>query len=174
MRIIITSLFFLAGAASASAQDQQTASPALLEQVYACAGTADEAQRLACYDEAVGRLRQAQTSGQIVAVDRQQVETIERESFGFSLPSLPRLFSPNLSGEREPIEAMQLEVARVQRRELQGALIHMTNGQVWEVIGSGRNRNVRPGAMVEVRRGVLGGFLLYAEEGAALRVERRR
>ncbi|MGP1274464.1 MAG: hypothetical protein ACQRW7_03480 [Caulobacterales bacterium] len=62
-----------------------------LETVIACADIEDGAARLACYDEQVANLRASVRSGELVAVDRPAVEAIERDGFGFSLPSLPRL-----------------------------------------------------------------------------------
>jgi hypothetical protein len=63
-----------------------------------CRAQTDEAQRLACYDEAVERL--AGSRGELVAVDLADVEAVERDGFGFSMPSLPSL-SLSLFSRRE-------------------------------------------------------------------------
>lgn len=63
-----------------------------------CADIQDNAQRLACYDERVGILRESVRAGDVVAVDRPAVEAIERDGFGFNLPSLPRLSLSLFSG----------------------------------------------------------------------------
>ena len=62
-----------------------------LDGIYACATIQDSAQRLACYDTAVGGLRAAQASGDVVAIDRDDLEEVQRDGFGFELPSLRRL-----------------------------------------------------------------------------------
>lgn len=62
-----------------------------LDAVLNCATQADANARLACYDRAVGELRAAQASGDIVAVERGTIEEVQRDGFGFSLPSVDRL-----------------------------------------------------------------------------------
>lgn len=62
-----------------------------LDSVFACAETDDAEARLACYDAAVGSLREANASGELMTVTRSEVEAVERDAFGFNLPTLPRL-----------------------------------------------------------------------------------
>jgi len=174
MRVVLASLCFVAIAAGAASAQEPPGNPAVLDQVYACSSIAEQAARLACYDGAVGRLREAQSSGNLVAVDRQQAETVEREAFGFSLPSLPRLFGNRGDGAASPeIAEMALEIDRVSRRNDGTATFYMTNGQVWTQIDNENARNVRPGGQVTVRRATLGSFLMSVEAGGpALRVRR--
>lgn len=189
MRIVFVGLCLAAAAlGSASAQDppaSQPATPGVLDQVYACAGVAEENQRLACYDGAVGRLREAQNTGNIVAVDRAQAEEVDRDAFGFSLPSLARLFgggsenasASSTSAARPPaferVDEMQLEIARVAMRRDGTAAFTMTNGQVWSQIDNESPRNVRTGGQVTVRRASMGSYLMSVEAGGpALRVRR--
>ena len=156
----------------AAAQTPPRPGAGVLDQVYACAAVSVEAERLACYDQAVGRLRQAQTSGEVVAVDRAQAEEIERDAFGFSLPSLPRLFGRERDAE-PTFSELQLEIARVEHRTNQPARFTMSNGQVWTQIGTEGVRHVRTGGAVRIRRAALGSFLMSVEAGgAAIRVRR--
>lgn len=175
MRVIIAGLCFIAFAGVAAAQTQAPPQPPeALNQVYTCSNITDDAQRLACYDQAVGHLRQAQSNGDLVAVDRGQAETINREAFGFSLPSLPHLFSRGSDGEEVGhVEALELEVARVSPRGDGTATFTMTNGQVWAQIDNENARNVRVGGHVTVRRASMGSFLMHVDAGGpALRVRR--
>ncbi len=89
---IAVSVAALCLAAPAAAQEGP------LGPVLECADIQDNAQRLACYDERVGALRTSVQTGEIVAVDRPAVEAIERDGFGLSLPSLPRLTLGLFSG----------------------------------------------------------------------------
>jgi len=175
MRIVIASLCFVAFAAgSAAAQDQPPANPQVLDQVYACANIADETQRLACYDGAVGRLRAAQSSGDLVAVDRAQAQEVEREAFGFSLPSLPRIFGNRGNEAAAPeVAEMALTIDRVVSRRNAPSTFYMTNGQVWSQIDDEVARNVRAGGQVTIRRATMGSFLMSVEAGGpAIRVRR--
>lgn len=174
MRIALSSLAFLALASSATAQPAPP-TPGVLDQVYACAAIAGEPERLACYDGAVGRLRAAESSGQVVAVDRARAEEVEREAFGFTLPSLPRLFGRRGEGVAAPEEVAEarLEIARVESRPNRPATFTMTNGQVWTQIDGESARNVREGGAVTIRRAAMASFLMSVEAGGpAIRVRR--
>src|SRR5262245_2582354 len=193
MRFVLASLCIAVLTAGAASAQQPPATPGVLDQVYACADITDETQRLACYDHAVGRLREAQTTGNLVAVDRAQAEDIDRDSFGFTLPSLGRLFgghggenasasggagaTPPTPAARPPaiarVDAMQLEIARVVMRRDGTASFTMTNGQVWSQIDDESPRNARAGGHVTIRRASLGSYLMSVEAGGpALRVRR--
>jgi hypothetical protein len=177
MRIALASLCFAAvAAAPAAAQDQPASTPGVLDQVYACANVAGESERLACYDGAVGRLREAQNTGELLAVDRHQAQELERDAFGFSLPSLPRLFGRGDNDRPamvEEVAEMQLEIERVTMRHDGTALFTMTNGQVWSQIDNESPRNARAGGQVTIRRATMGSFLMsVAAGGPALRVRR--
>ncbi len=179
MRLVLASLGIIAAAAPAFAQEAPPPTPGVLDQVYACANVGDEDDRLACYDRAVGRLREAQSSGNLVAVDRQQAQAIEREAFGFSLPSLPRLFgrryeSAGAGGEViDQVAELRLEITSVSQQRHGPATFTMSNGQVWQQIDDENARNARAGGSVTVRRASLGSFLMSVDAGGpAIRVRR--
>ena len=76
---------------SAFAQDSNIEEANELSAVFACKSETDPMERLACYDSAVGQFEQAQKTGELITVSKSQVEEVERDSFGFSIPSLPKL-----------------------------------------------------------------------------------
>lgn len=177
MRAIFASLcLIVAAAAPAFAQEAPGPTPGVLDQVYACASVTDQTARLACYDAAVGRLREAQNSGSLVAVDRESVRQVEREGFGFSLPSLSNLFRRGGGGAPavvEEIAEQQFEIASIAMRRDGTAAFTMTNGQVWSQIDNESPRNARVGGQVTIRRATLGSYLMsVAAGGPALRVRR--
>jgi len=181
MRAVCISLFVafsFAGTAMAQPAPAQGAqSPEALAKVYACATLTEPDKRLACFDAAVAGLRTAENTGEFAAVDANRVREIERESFGFSLPSLPRL---GLPGTRRADGTVVTEAPSVQTMKIVrlGRLdgnptFTMDNGQVWAVIVAQENRLARPGAVVTVRKASLGSYLLSVEAGgSALRVRR--
>lgn len=62
--------------------------------VLACRRIEDIESRLACFDASAARLETARQAGDIYVVEREAVEAVERDSFGFNLPSLPRFRLP--------------------------------------------------------------------------------
>lgn len=177
MRFACISFVTFAAAATASAQSPAVKlgdAPDTLAKVYACAGVAGDAARLACFDDAVSALKTAQDTGAFAAVDTAQVRELQREAFGFRLPSLPKLAFPTL---RQGVETaapaeLSMTVARLGRLDGKTTAV-MSNGQVWVVVDTESNRNLRAGAEVTVREAALESFLLsFAKGGAALRVRR--
>jgi len=187
MRIVLASLAFIALAGPVAAQQQTApANPGVLDQVYNCRTITDEAQRLACYDGAVGRLQEAQNTGNLVAVDRGQAQEMDREAFGFSMPSLSRIFGGGSSGgannsasastpQFERIDNIQMEIASVTHRRNLPSTFRMTNGQVWVQIDDEVARNVRQGGQVTIQRASMGSYLMRVEAGGpAIRVRRQQ
>lgn len=164
-------------AAPALAQETGDASP--LGAIYLCADLAGDAERLACYDGAVADLRGKETRGEVVAVDSEKVREIERDAFGFSLPSLPKLFSrAGMSGggdalESAETEAVVLEIART-TSGANGVRLIMTNGQIWLQVDGRPIKEFRvKGHQAHIRRAALGSFVMEIDgKGLAYRVRR--
>jgi hypothetical protein len=158
--------------ASAGAAGAQTTRPEELTQAYACRSIPDVAERVACYDRAIDQILAAEQQGRFVAVDRGQVEAVERESFGFDLPSIASLI-PGRSAE-DDLQRLQLEVERVVTLGDGRRLFVMTDGQRWAQVDGASAHNVRAGDSVTVRRAALGTFLLASERGGAAHRVRRQ
>lgn len=77
---------------AASPASAQSGDP--VDAVLACRTITDIEARLACFDSASGALEAARNSGQIATITRDDVEAMEGDSFGFRMPSLPRLRMP--------------------------------------------------------------------------------
>ncbi|MEQ1617993.1 MAG: hypothetical protein ABL883_06575 [Terricaulis sp.] len=156
----------------AAAQTAEESTPEALSAAYRCAEISEDAARLACYDRAINRLQEAETQGQIVAVDRAQAATIERDAFGFHLPSLSALIPSFRDADGERTDNVEMQVERVVEHASGRHSFIMSNGQVWIQVESQSARNVRPGDSIRVRRGALGSFILSAGRGASHRVRR--
>jgi hypothetical protein len=183
MRPLVIIVFAAAAIMAGDAEAQPTPDP--LGRVYACADITEEAQRLACFDAAVAALRAADDQGDFVSADRTQVEILEREAFGFSLPSLPRLFSRDGGGagtERaglagdDPgaagVDSITAAVADLATRPDGRLVFTLANGQVWAQVAPDRMGFVREGDEVTIRRASLGSFFLSPPTGRGARVRR--
>ncbi len=169
--VIVTSWALAAGLAAAQSAPGPASTPAgPLAAVYACADEADDARRLACFDAAVGGLRAAETQGTVAVLDAARVESVQREGFGFSLPSLPQL---RLPGGGSAVESVTLELSSVSVAPDGRATLRMSNGQVWRQLEPERLRGARPGSAVTVSQGALGSFVATVEgQRANFRVRR--
>jgi hypothetical protein len=70
---------------------QVAGQPDELQAIYACKTIADPQERLTCYDNSVGLFQDAEKSGELVTVSKTAIEKVERDAFGFNIPSLPSL-----------------------------------------------------------------------------------
>jgi hypothetical protein len=168
---LLCALTGLAGVAFAQSSPLQAPSP--LSPIYACAEKTDPVERLACFDAAVATIRGAEARSEIVTFDKQRVETVRREAFGFNMPSLPRLGLPSfgkkdgagnpLQAANEPIEEQVFAVARVSTSG-DRATIYLENGQVWRLVETGElNAPRRTPYNVIIRSASMGSFILSVE-----------
>lgn len=160
----------------APAMAQDGGDSASTTNVYACIDVAEDLERLACYDAAVGRLKAAEETGDVVTVTRQQVEEVKRDSFGFSLPSLPKLVMPKLGGDDDggEIKEMTIAVDRITRGGDGKFIIYLENGQVWQQI---ENKKVYYSAKrgvenVTIKSAALGSFRMQFDDGVPFRARR--
>lgn len=169
-------------AVSGLSQAQSTAgsapsSPSPLSPIYACADKTDPTERLACYDGAVAAIRAKEEKSEIVTFDKQRVEKVRREAFGFSLPSLPKLGLPAFgSGKKSggstdaataandvDIEE-QTFVVTSQRMAGDRVVLTLENGQVWRLVEAGElNGPRRPPFNVTIRTAAMGSYILTVE-----------
>lgn len=142
----------------------QEAAPSPLADVYACKGITEETARLACYDEAVGRLQERESSQEFVAIDSKAAKKLNREAFGFSLPSLPKLklFSSE-DGAKED-DSIELAVKTVSKRH-SGITLVMENGQVWKSTGGRLNYIPKGDLTARISRGAIGSYKLSLSNG---------
>lgn len=160
-----------ASAGLAQAQDAAEPRSAVLQALTGCRAIADNAARLTCYDRESLALDQAEQTGQVVVVDRAQVEQTRREVFGFSL-NLP-ILSRGVQAEEVTSVSGILKSAR------QGGdgkwVITLEDGAVWrQVDDESLATRPRPGAAVEIRRAALASYMLTVNGGRVLRVRREQ
>jgi hypothetical protein len=174
--LILVCLALVAAPMAFAQTEAQT--PGQLAEVYRCADISESEARLACYDAAVGRLKQAEEAGDFRAIDREGVTEVRREAFGFALPNLARILpfggdDDNDGQAEQALERQTFEIARVIERPYGYFAFVMTNGQVWAQVVAASARPMRPGAQVTIRRASLGSYMMVSERGGAAQRVRR-
>ena len=195
LRSLAAACVFMGMSFPAMAQDAGTDSETL-NRLLACRTLSDDAARLACQDEHLASLAQATETGRVVVVERQALREVERESFGFNLPSVGRLGDFLRRPEREDVAEAETEVLEdgstatyndngsldrlagipVSNVSMRGGKLRVTlaNGQVWAQTDSPRlprisSRAVREGLTAEIETGLLGAHFMTLSNN-----ERRR
>ena len=175
MKYILLAAGAAMGISMPSSADESTGN-ASTASVYACSNIAGDSERLTCYDAAVGRLKAAEDAGDVVTVTREQVEEVKRDSFGFSLPSRPKLVMPALGGDDKDNELTEITspVARVSSTSDGKFVIYLENGQVWQQTDNKRVYYSRKVGVdnATVRSAALGSFMMKLDDGVLFRVRR--
>jgi hypothetical protein len=162
--------------AAAPALADETPAPGT-QQVYDCLDLADDSARLACFDASVTALKSAETAGEITTVSRADVEEVQKDAFGFAMPSLPRLVMPKFGGGDDDgaLTEVTFNITKVERSNRQDRLIvTLENGQVWRQTDpkSVYYSKKRGADVATIKRGTMGSFKMKLDGGTAFRVER--
>ena len=145
------------------------------ESIYVCAAIEVDADRLACYDDAVGAFKAAEDAGEVATLSKTELTELNRESFGFSLPSLPKNILPKFgSSDTANLDAISEPVKSIATRQHGKLRVTLENGQVWDQIDTkqvyySRKRGVEA---AEIKRASLGSFKMKLDGGRAFRVTR--
>ncbi len=163
-------IFMLASAtfSASSAIAQTGARPRGLVELTQCQALAEPTTRLTCYDEKVATLTAAERSGEIIVVERTEMDAARRAVFGFPAPNLAGV----LGGEQ--IEGLETALERVAQGPNGIWIFHLADGSVWRQIDRTRidNPRRRSGETVRVRKAALGSHFLNLGDSRAVRVRR--
>jgi hypothetical protein len=168
--IVISAAFVTALSGAAEAKPKPPTTAPAVQAVVDCRGIADSAQRLACYDAATDALTKAQSSGDLVTLDRQQRQAVRRQAFGFTLPSLS-MFDVGEKGEG--VDKLDATLASA-RQDAQGHWTFvMQDGAVWrEIDDEFLSRDPHPGSAIVITRAMMGSYMLSVDKQPGVRVHR--
>lgn len=126
-----------------------------------CQAVADDAARLACYDNAVGRVVAASDEGEVRIIDSAEVTETKRGLFGFSLPRIA-LFEGKDGKADEPLELLQSTITRVQTQGRNTVFLTIADGNaVWRISGASRAAmRTEVGDSVEFKKAALGSYFI--------------
>nr|WP_070959497.1 hypothetical protein [Hyphomonas sp. Mor2] len=175
MKVLYVSLVVFGLTAPVAAAQEEP--PISTQAIYACAEIADDAQRLACYDETVGRFEAAEAAGEVTTISKSEVEEIKKDSFGFALPSIPRIVMPKFGdGDENQIETVTIAVSDVERLRYDNLRVTLDNGQIWEQTDGKRVQfSKRVGVKeAEITRAAFGSYKMKLDNGVSFRVKRLR
>jgi hypothetical protein len=137
-----------------------------LDEIYKCINITEGEDRLACFDASVASLQMKEEKKELLAIDAEQAREIERDSFGLSLPSLPKigLFSRGSDADGEKIDDTQIYNVKSYRKTHRGLIVVMQNGHVWQQSNSNDPGWIPKGDLVaKIKKASLGSFFLTLE-----------
>jgi hypothetical protein len=149
--------------APATAQDDTAAPPAAryLENLKQCQTIQPDAERLACYDQAVGRVVAASDEGEVRLIDREDVQKTRRRLFGFTLPDL-NLFGGDDEGDMEMLESTVKRVVSIRRDTI---VFEIEEGSIWQIDDAPPRvlRKLDSGTPVVFKKAALGSYFIRVD-----------
>ena len=150
----------------------------------ACAAEPDDTRRLACFDQALARIRGADHPGKPAAVPAATPAVVA----GAAPAAIPPAAAPRVVSQEEEfgLRVDQKEEKPGQLSEIIAAvtdvrakphgelIITLANEQVWAEIAPGSKIKLKPGDTVKIESGVLRSFVLVAPNGRSSKVSRVR
>lgn len=161
----------LVGLATAHAKPPAlpSAAPQVVQALVDCRQITDGAARLQCYDTATSALQTAQTRGDVVVVDREQVRAVRRQAFGLAMPSL-NLF-PHAKDETP--DRVTFVLARAfQAGDGRWRMVSEEGAEWSQSESEPLFADPRAGSRLEVRRGALNGYFCKLDGQSAFRCRR--
>ena len=144
--------------------------PPTIQAVVDCRKLVDPQARLACYDNTVPAMETAETSGDVVSLDRAQRREVRRQAFGFILPGLSVFERGDRTDEMTQID----EVLASASQDAEGKwTFWMQDGQVWRQIDDEfLSRKPHAGSNVRITRAMMGSFMLSVDGQPGVRAHR--
>lgn len=157
------------GVDGAAAQERGDRAQVLRDAV-ACRAIADKDARLACYDRTVSALDQAESSDQLVVLDKAQVQKTRRSLFGLSLPKI-KIFGGE-SKDDPALDRLDTVVATTTRDADDRLVFTVEGGARWRQIDDRTSSRVRPGTKVTLKRASFGSYFADFAGSVPVRVIR--
>lgn len=156
--------------AFATAASAQEAAPDATAKLLECRSIAEESLRLACYDSTVAAFAAARAGGELVVLDRQEVEQARRRTFGLDIDIL----NPFDRTER-PAALQSITSAVTSARQVSGGkwLVSLADGSTWLQIDTETVHIGRTPTEARVRRAALGSYLMSVDGARSMRVKRQ-
>jgi hypothetical protein len=155
------------GAVAAKPQAAPTRA-AVVQAVVDCRKIDDPAQRLACYDAAVAAMSSAETSGDLVTLDRKQRQSVRKQAFGFVMPALA-MFD---TGEKD-VDRIDETLASASQGAEGRWIFRMEDGAVWRQIDEEfLSREPHPGSAIVITKAMMGSFMLSVDGQPGVRAHR--
>ena len=168
----IAAIFYLVNVTNSYSAPAAPKRAAVLQSVADCRKLSSDSVRLACYDKAAATLDEAEASGQVVVIDREQVKAVRRQSFGLTLPAFT-LF--NRGAKEDQVERVSIELAEAHLGAERRWIMTSTEGVVWaQTDDEAINAEPHRSSTVAIRKAALGSFFCNVDGQRAVRCERRR
>ena len=156
--------------AAMAAEVPGSATPAVLKALFDCRAITADAGRLACYDAAVGQVSKAESTGEVIIVDRQEARAARRQAFGLDLSALSIL---DRSEEKTEVDRVIGEVASARQSPDGRWTVVLVDGAVWKQADDlTLSKDPKKGSRAEIRKASMGSYFMNLDGQRAVRARR--
>lgn len=168
----LTACAFVSAPALAQ-KDDEYVRPALIKGLYDCQSIANNQERLACFEEAVRAIQNAEERRELSFADREQVREAKRGLFGLGNIRLGIFSRSDSGGDEDQLNEIEANVASITKGRDGKLLIRLEDGVLWAQTDTEKVRIRELGAkIVRIRRGTLGNYVAQLDGGSTIRVRR--
>ncbi|MHB8286046.1 MAG: hypothetical protein ACYDD1_15410 [Caulobacteraceae bacterium] len=172
LRLALAAALLPTAASARPAPAVDASHAAVVQAISDCRKITDKDARLACFDTAASALDQAQAQGQVVVVDREQVKTVRRQSFGFNIPSIA-VFTHG--PKEEAINNVTVDLSGGYQGGDGKWRFTTVDDAVWRQIDSDQLYDApHQGSKMAIRKAALGSFFCKLDGQSAVRCVRER
>ena len=144
--------------ASAAWGEKAHSRPELFSRLLDCRAITENAQRLACYDQSVGAVEEAEKKKDLVVVDRKEIRETKKSLFGFTLPKIG-LFTGNKEDDKDEVQEIDSTVESARMVKGGDWSLRLANDAgTWETT-SDLVGPPSPGDKVHIAKASLGSYL---------------
>lgn len=160
-------------ACPAFAKEAEHQRPEAFRKLLDCRSVQDNAARLSCFDDQAAKLDQAESSNQLIVVDREQVKQARRGLFGLNLPDLGGLFGGKGGANGiDDVSEITSTISSASSTGYDNWLIILEDGAKWQQVGGELALSPKPGQSIQIRKASLGSFFAKINKQPAIRVMR--
>lgn len=170
--VAAVSVGVLAAGQIASAQSPAKARAGALQAVVDCRKLTDGAERLACFDKAAAQLDAAERAGDVVVVDRAQVQEAQRSAFGFNI-RMPSFLSGGGGSKGEAIDTLESTIDSASQGSDGKWTFELPDGAIWKQTDNENIRNPRHGSKITIRKAAMGSYFLSVDGQRSVRAKRQ-
>lgn len=159
----------------AVAAPRQQPKPEIFTNLLQCRAIADNAQRLACFDQQVGAMEAASQRDEVVVLDKSELKKTRKTLFGFAFPKLPFLGDGDDKEEvrqEEGFSHIEAKIASLRGMGYGKWQIILEDGAQWMTTEAVTGREPKVGQTIEIRRAAMGSYMGKVEGGRAVRMKR--
>lgn len=169
-RLMIVSLLSAMVATPVMTQDRLA--PDAFSALRTCRAVTADTARLACFDQAARALDEGEAKGDLIVVDRTEIQDTRQRLFGLDVPNVRLLDRFGGQGQVEAIESTLTRAHQASRGEW---VFELADGSIWRQVDTERlSGRAQAGATVRVRRAALGSYFINIGDARALRARRDR